>query len=815
MKIFTQRSGRVCCNYNYLSFAFFLMLCSTSFTQAQNITFRSHLSYPSEGTSNIWGYVDGAGTEYALVGIYEGLSIVNVSNPDAPEELFIVPTLASQWHEIKIWNQHAYVTNETGGGVLIVDLSNLPDTVTYSYFTDPGGANIQTVHSLWIDEHGYLYLFGSNYGQVNHGGADIYNLNNDPDLPEYISSYTPTGDFNTDYIHDGFVRGDTLWAAHVYIGVLEVVDVSDKENLLTLTSFTTPNFFTHNCEPTSDNHYLFTTDEVNNSYLASYDVSDLDNVTLLDKAQSNPGSNAIVHNVHLYTDSFAVTSYYTEGAVIWDITHPDNMIKVGQYDETPLTGGGYGGDWGVYPYLPSGTLLLSDIELGLYVLTPQYIHAGWLYGVVTNENNGGLLNNVEVEIGGTENTAFTDLSGTYKTGAGGSGSFDITFSKPGYYTKVISGFALESGIYDTLNVALAPLPSFAYAGQVIDAASPNQEPVPFAQVQMENNIFSFLDTTDATGHFNFPIFYEGNYDILVGQWGYLPAFYGAYPINNTTGQLTVPLNAGYYDDFALNFGWKENGDALYGKWIQAEPLGTNYYGNQANPEVDVSNDYGNECFVTGNNGTEFYEDPVFLGATELSSPSFDISLYNDPYLKYYVWFMNVSAGTTNKLLVYLVSGSDSVLIETLKSSNTVNSIWKQHKIRVKNFLTPTSAMSLHFYADNPIGSYNLFECGVDKFEIVDSVTIGIDDVSKLNSLLQPFPNPFNELLTLQYEWIGQDVSDAELVLLNLQGVAIVSKKITVNSGNVTFSEGDLAAGIYFAQLRNKNGVIKTVKVIKE
>ncbi|MEO6168544.1 MAG: hypothetical protein ABIO46_05300, partial [Chitinophagales bacterium] len=186
MKIFTPKfypsTGSA------IRFCFLVLIAgSISFAQAQNITFRSHLSYPSEGTANIWGYVDTSGSEYALVGIYEGLSIVNVSDPDNPEELFMIPTESSQWHEIKTWNKHAYVSNESGGGVLIADLSNLPDTVTYSYFTDPGNVEIQSVHSLWIDEQGYLYLFGSNYGQPNHGGADIYDLNPNPEQPVYIS----------------------------------------------------------------------------------------------------------------------------------------------------------------------------------------------------------------------------------------------------------------------------------------------------------------------------------------------------------------------------------------------------------------------------------------------------------------------------------------------------------------------------------------------------------------------------------------------------------------------------------------------------
>ncbi len=57
-----------------------------------------------------------------------------------------------------------------------------------------------------------------------------------------------------------------------------------------------------------------------------------------------------------------MTAYYRDGVVITDVTNPSVMVKTGEYDTSPLSGSGYNGSWGVYPYLPSGNIIASDME---------------------------------------------------------------------------------------------------------------------------------------------------------------------------------------------------------------------------------------------------------------------------------------------------------------------------------------------------------------------------------------------------------------------------------------------------------------------
>jgi hypothetical protein len=336
-----------------------------------------------------------------------------------------------------------------------------------------------------------------------------------------------------------------------------------------------------------------------------------------------------------------------------------------------------------------------------------------------------------------------------------------------------------------------------------------------AQVQISDSIFTFSATTDVTGHFSIPTFYKGTYQIAIGKWGFKTRYFNSYTIDSATAPLNVQLKQGYYDDFSVGLGWTETGDAITGKWVRAKPVGTDYYGFVANPDADVSNDYSDECFVTGNSGTEFGDDPVFSGSTELISPKFDISQYTNPYLDYYTWYMVVTSNNPyNSLKVYLVNDQDSILIQTIKYGNTFMSQWMHQKIRVKDFMTPSANMSIHFYAENPVGSYNLFECGLDKFQIIDSVEVGIDEQMPLTDLLQFYPNPFSDNITVDYE-LKENETDARLILMNTMGVSLVVLPLTQQKGIVTWGESSLPSGIYLFELRTKDGVMRTMKMVKQ
>src|SRR3990172_5598322 len=101
------------------------LLPTFSFAQ-QNMTLRSKVTLAQMSTtalSNIWGYTDSLGNEYALVGTETGVSIIDITNPDTPLVLFNVPgPNTSIWREIATYGKYAYVGSDNGGpGLRIID----------------------------------------------------------------------------------------------------------------------------------------------------------------------------------------------------------------------------------------------------------------------------------------------------------------------------------------------------------------------------------------------------------------------------------------------------------------------------------------------------------------------------------------------------------------------------------------------------------------------------------------------------------------------------------------------------------------------
>src|SRR3989304_6985070 len=78
---------------------------------------------PPFAFSSCWGYTAGNGREYALIGVYEGTSIIDITNPSNLVEAAFVRGPSSIYREMKTYLQYAYIVSEGGGGVQIVDLS--------------------------------------------------------------------------------------------------------------------------------------------------------------------------------------------------------------------------------------------------------------------------------------------------------------------------------------------------------------------------------------------------------------------------------------------------------------------------------------------------------------------------------------------------------------------------------------------------------------------------------------------------------------------------------------------------------------------
>ncbi len=131
-----------------------------------------------------------------------------------------------------------------------------------------------------------------------------------PVNPPYLGVLSHT------YWHDGFVRNDTAWGSAIYDGYLKMFDISDLNNPVFLGNRNTPGSFTHNAWPTDDGKTVFTTDEVPDAFITSYDIADPQNVRELDRIQMDPAGNETPHNVH-YMDGWLPTAYYRRVPSLW------------------------------------------------------------------------------------------------------------------------------------------------------------------------------------------------------------------------------------------------------------------------------------------------------------------------------------------------------------------------------------------------------------------------------------------------------------------------------------------------------------------
>ena len=87
------------------SVLFLLFLLGSHLLSAQNINnaFRSKLTFPGQTLANVWGYAAN-GREYALLGAAQGMIVVDITNPDAPQQIAQIPGPNNLWKEIKRTN---------------------------------------------------------------------------------------------------------------------------------------------------------------------------------------------------------------------------------------------------------------------------------------------------------------------------------------------------------------------------------------------------------------------------------------------------------------------------------------------------------------------------------------------------------------------------------------------------------------------------------------------------------------------------------------------------------------------------------------
>lgn len=686
----------------FLILTVFIGSAQNQITQAANYTF-------STTCNDVWGYEDELGNEYAIVGLFDGVSIIDVTDPNATQEVFRSIGEDCVWRDLKVFGDYLYVTNETDSGLLIVDLTGLPNSVILpeKNFNMSNGAIFSTAHNLFIDEKGIGFICGADFGNQ---GVLIYDLKTDPMNPTLISILD---DF---YVHDVFVIGDTLYTSNIGEGEFMAYDVSDPNSPIVLGKHTTKGMYTHNTWTSGDGDYIFTTDEINGGSIGAYDIQDMSNIEYLDGFKKFPNGVEMPHNVTVKDDILFI-SYYREGLVIVDAQKPNNLIELAAYDtDVNLSGANSGGAWGIYPYLSSGRILVSDINKGLFVLDVELEGAAFLEGEITDASNGFPLFGADVIIENEIIKEISDLNGDYQTGVNATVSKSVIYRKTGYVSDTIQiSFVTNTTVIQ--NVSLVPLETVTATIQI--QSSPNLSGF---TLNLIGNEYEEEFASDNAGLITIPNIHIGEFDFYVGKWGYKSiCFSDSISIGNH--DYTATLLEEYNDDFSVNTGWeatRPNGTTVLERTI---PIASFDVSNiQFDPSVDGDGaDCGNYAYCTGINPDVKPESSTANKRNYLVSPSIKGVANQEVFYNYWLAFQGSSNDT---IKVGVITGTDTTYFDEFTVASDQRS-WENGHFNLSDKLASVLDFKIIFFIEDQ-DPWNLIDAAFDNVRIKEGLSIEDD-----------------------------------------------------------------------------------------
>ena len=264
---------------------------------------------------------------------------------------------------------------------------------------------------------------------------------------------------------------------------------------------------------------------------------------------------------------------------------------------------------------------------------------------------------------------------------------------------------------------------------------------------------------------------------------------------------------------AFSRGCPESGTAPRGNWERGEPAGTATQNNASNPDFDVTNDIGDQAFVTGNGGGNVGDDDVDGGYTVLTSPIFDLTTYNSPVITYSWWFHNVDLANQGAINDHFtISLTDGTQTVQVKDYSGVHNQWNVDSIVVSNYLTPSASMKLLLKVEDATPGH-IVEGAFDRFFVKGAPnqnTVSIDPAIADKIQFSVYPNPFTHSLTLNIE--KGEYKKAEFFLYDIQGKLL--KTTALNQEKMTIRM-DLPQGFYTGLLKIDNQTIKAIKLIQE
>jgi choice-of-anchor B domain-containing protein len=362
----------------------------------QNVDLAAFLPLASigGGTGNdVWGWTDPlTNKEYALMGLSNGTSFVDITDAEHPVYLGRLPThsIDSLWRAIKVYGNHAFIVSEAANhGMQVFDLTQLRSVAAPPVtFTETAHYNgFSRAHTIALNEEtGFAYANGVTAytdAAANKCARGLHMINvSNPTHPTFAGCFDADG-----YTHDSqcvIYRGaDAAYRSREICfnsneDTLTIVDVTDKNAPRQLSRTTYPGTgYTHQGWLTDDQSMFLVDDELDEQKLHTktrthiFNVSDLDAPTLTGVHEGT--TTAIDHNLYIL-GRYAYQSNYRSGLRVLDISHASTatLQEVGFFDIYPVDDNpAFNGTWSNYPYFKSGVVAVSGIEQGLFILRPR------------------------------------------------------------------------------------------------------------------------------------------------------------------------------------------------------------------------------------------------------------------------------------------------------------------------------------------------------------------------------------------------------------------------------------------------------------
>lgn len=812
---------------------------------ARNMETLAHLNQypvPADGIrwpySSCWVYVHQDGREYALLGVSSGTAIYNITDPESPYRVGFIDGPPSIWREMKSYRSWVYVVTEgtgTGRGVQIVRMTDPEQPVLVNTYV---GSFIRS-HTVSVDTSRALLICNGTWnGTGSQTGVRVLSLAN-PEAPAEIGwwpgTVVPFGD--SLYVHDTQIDGTRWWFSSIGAGLLRLVDASDPAHPTLLQDFGYPLARTHSSWISADGRYVYACNEDNGLPITVIDVQNPASMQVVGEVTSNPA--AIMHNPRVLGSELWVSAY-TEGVRVFDLADPTRPAMAAWADTYEGPSGGYNGVWEVCPYLPSGTVVVSDMNTGLFLFRPRREHGViWVHARETVGDAN--VPEAHVELASEELHSNTDALGI-ATLAPLPGADSVVVSRFGFVTARVP-FSIATGGRDTVEVALTRLPSRDVTVRVKNIVT--GAPIDGAHVEFVGT--PLHGHTEAAGEVAWTGAPVQRYDVEVTAPGFAPQEFSWWP---SAQPLEVPLTPVLLWD-ALETaptGWTVGaaGDnATSGLWTRVEPLGTGpraggipqarprmrpglpprpgetplhedhelpQQGNAA-PYADNTPGAGTFCFVTGQgtDSTLWDQADVDSGRTTLTSPWMPMVGLSRPMLSLWRWFHSYDASDTEQpdpadhLVIALTKdGTNWVVVDSIVGSANA---WTESRFDVRALLGAGGLVRLRVVATDG-GLPSTVEAAVDDVAIYEGDAPPLDvPTSRPGLRLEPArPNPARGEVTFSLS--VPQATTARFEVLDVAGRIVHAQTQSIAAGVTTLAwsgrdahGGHVSPGVYLARVR--------------